>query len=179
MSARLGIVLLVALPALLALAPGAVAADEPSGRPSIPIVSTTSDPPATSAPPSHSSSAPASVSPTHRATSSSPSRTRTTASRRVTSTRSAEAPYSISEAHTGGPTQTFVLGTGSLGSLSDSSIPTVAASPTSAGSSQNDGTDHYVQLFFGVIVAAALLLAAGLTGLVLTRDGRRPGGRHR
>ncbi|MGH3743699.1 MAG: hypothetical protein ACRDTP_02435 [Mycobacteriales bacterium] len=174
MSACPGIVLLVALPTVLALAPAAVAADGPGVSPPITITS----PPSTAAPsttsassaPSTSAAPPTSAS-THRATSS-PHRTHSTTSYRV---RSTAAPYSISESQTGGPTQTFVLGTGSLGSLSSSSIPSVATSPA-AGSSSEDSTSHYVHVFFGVIVVAALLLAAGIAGLVFTRDA---GGRHR
>ncbi|HEY5335787.1 MAG TPA: hypothetical protein VIJ71_07170 [Mycobacteriales bacterium] len=99
---------------------------------------------------------------------------------RAPSTLSTGTRYSISESATGGPTQTFLLGSASLGSLSSSSssTPVVSASPTSSSSS-DDSTNRYVHLFFTVIVVAALLLAAGITGLVLTRDGRHGGGRHR
>jgi hypothetical protein len=69
-----------------------------------------------------------------------------------------------------------VLGSASLGTVS-SSMPAVTASPTS-GASTDDSTDRYVQVFFAVIVGAALLLAAGITGLVLTREGRHSRGKH-
>lgn len=179
MSASRGAVLLAALPAVLVLGPAAVAADEPSSPPvSLPITSASGPPSATAPPLTSVTSAATTAASTHRATTSSAPTRHTTSTYRPTRTRSVVAPYSISESHTGGPTQTFVLGTGSLASLAGTTTPAASVSPVS-GSSTDDSTDHYVHLFFGVVIAAALLLAAGITGLVLTRDGRTPGGRHR
>lgn len=162
---------------VLALLPGiAVAADDPGGSPSLPAVSASA--PATSSRPSASSTqgppatSATSVTSTHRAAPSTTHRHRSSTPYRGQSTRTA-APYSVSESATGGPTQTFVLGSASLGSLSDSTA--AGLSPTS-GSTSDDSTGHYVHVFFAVVVAAAVLLLAGLTGLALTRDGTK--GRH-
>lgn len=177
-------VLVVALALASAVAPSltAHAADGPgtaplptsvapptSVRPSSP--STTARTSATSAPRSSASSA--------TPVTSSPSTShhyRSTSAYRAPSTRAATS-YSISESETGGPTQSFVLGSASLGSLGDSTS-SVTPSPSSS-SSGGDETGRYVHLFFTVVVLAAVLLAGGIAGLVLTRDGRYTGGRHR
>ena len=161
--------------------PAAVAATDPAGTPppaapSIPLPTTS-----VAAPPPSTSVRPTSAPP---ATVSTPAAATTT--RRYTpppatyqTVRSSAVPpgsgYALSGIPTSAPTQTFVLGSGSLGSLS-ASTPVAAGTTAAATSHPGDTTDRDVRIFFTVVAVAAFLFVAGIVGLVLTRDGR---GRHR
>lgn len=175
--ATLAVAVSIAVPVTVVPAAAATdpAATPPPAAPSIPLPTTTppAPPPSTSVRPT---SAPATTrtAPTYATTI-----RRYTTYATYPSYRSTYVPpasgYGLSGIPTSAPTQTFVLGTGSIGSL-PASTPTAVGTTAAATSHPDDSTDRDIRIFFTVVAVAAFLLVAGVVGLVLTRDGR---GRHR